>query len=92
MGAVATLVRGPKVALGPLFMRGFLGRMRGGPPFSPGDVVVTDYRLPPFYKGETLIVDEVKNIGTRANPYWRAHLRSQRGVRGWLDTTSLIPL
>jgi hypothetical protein len=92
MGEVDTAVRGPKVALGALFMRGFPGSMRGGPPFSPGDIVVTDYRLPPFHKGETLIVDEVKNIGTRANPYWRAHLRSQRGVRGWLDTTSLIPL
>jgi hypothetical protein len=66
--------------------------MRRGPPFSPGDVVVANYRLPPFYKDETLIVDEVKNIGTRGNPYWRALLRSQRGVTGWLDTTSLIPL
>lgn len=66
--------------------------MRGGPPFSHGDVVITDYRLPPFHKGETLIVDEVKNIGTRGNPHWRAYLRSQRGVSGWLDATGLIPL
>lgn len=66
--------------------------MRGGPPFLPGDVVATDYRLPPFHKGETLIVDEVKNIGTRGNPYWRAHLRSERGVTGWLDASGLIPL
>lgn len=66
--------------------------MRGGPPFLPGDVVATEYRLPPFYKSETLIVDEVKNIGTRGNPHWRALLRSERGVTGWLDATGLIPL
>ena len=54
--------------------------MKGHPPLSPGDVVVSDYRVPPFYKDETLIVDEVKNIGTRGNPYWRAHLRSRRGA------------
>lgn len=65
---------------------------RGSPPFSPGDVVVSDYRLPPFYKNETLFVDEIKNVGTRGNPYWRAHLRSQRGVSGWLDATSLMRL
>lgn len=66
--------------------------MRGGPPFSPGDVVAVDYSLPPFHKGETLIVEELKNLGTRGNPYWRAYLRSQRGVSGWLDASSLIPL
>lgn len=65
---------------------------RGVPPLSPGDVVVSDYRVPPFYKDETLVVDEVKNLGTPGNPYWRAHLRSQRGVRGWLDATSLMRL
>lgn len=92
MGAVDTVVRGPKVALGTCSCEGSRAGCAEAPPFSPGAVVVTDYRLPPFYKGETLIVDEVKNIGTCANPYWRAHLRSQRGVRGWLDTTSLIPL
>ena len=64
----------------------------GAPPLSPGDVVVSDYRVPPFYKDETLIVDEVKNLGTRGNPYWRAYLRSQRGVSGWLDATSLVRL
>jgi len=48
--------------------------------------------MPPFYKDATLIVDEVKNLGTRGNPYWRAHLRSQRDVSGWLDATSLVPL
>ena len=63
---------------------------RGAPPLSPGDVVVSDYRVPPFYKDETLVVDEVKNLGTRGNPYWRVHLRSQRGVSGWLDATSLM--
>ncbi len=62
------------------------------PPFAPGDVVVSDYRVPPFYKDETLLVDEVKNVGTRGNPYWRALLRSPRGVIGWLDATSLIRL
>jgi hypothetical protein len=65
---------------------------RGSPPLSPGDLVVSDYRVPPFYKDETLVVDEIKNLGTRGNPYWRAHLRSQRGVRGWLDATSLVRL
>ncbi len=63
-----------------------------GPPFSPGDVVLSDHRVPPFWKDETLIVDEVKNIGTHGNPYWRVLLRSQRGVSGWLDATSVIPL
>jgi hypothetical protein len=62
------------------------------PPLAPGDVVASDYRVPPFYKDETLIVDEVKNLGTRGNPYWRAHLRSERGVSGWLDATSLVKL
>ena len=66
--------------------------MSRGAPLSPGDVVVSDYRVPPFYKDETLIVDEVKNLGTRGNPYWRAHLRSSRGVSGWLDVTSLVRL
>lgn len=66
--------------------------MRGAPPFAPGDVVVSDYRLPPFRKDETLIVDEVKNVGTHGNPYWRVHLRSQRGASGWLDATSLARL
>jgi hypothetical protein len=65
---------------------------RGSPPLSPGDLVVSDYRVPPFYKDETLVVDEIKNLGTHGNPYWRAHLRSQRGVSGWLDTTSLVRL
>ena len=65
---------------------------RGSPPLSLGDVVASDYRVPPFYKDETLIVDEIKNVGTRGNPHWRAHLRSQRGVSGWLDATSLIRL
>ena len=41
---------------------------RGAPPLSPGDVVVSDYRVPPFYKDETLLVDEIKNVGTRGNP------------------------
>ena len=58
----------------------------------PGDVVVSDHRVPPFYRGETLLVDEVKNVGTRGNPYWRARLRSQRGVSGWLDATRLVRL
>ena len=62
------------------------------PPIVPGDVVVSDYRVPPFYKDETLVVDEVKNLGTRGNPHWRALLRSQRGVTGWLDVTSLVML
>jgi hypothetical protein len=53
---------------------------------------VSDYRVPPFYKDETLIVDEIKNLGTRGNPYWRVLARSQRGPTGWLDATSLIPL
>lgn len=66
--------------------------MRGLPPLSPGDVVVSDNPVPPFHKNETLIVDEVKNVGTPGNPYWRAHLRSQRGVSGWLDASSLAPL
>jgi hypothetical protein len=66
--------------------------MRGAPPFSPGDIVLSDHRVPPFLKDETLIVDEVKNIGTRGNPYWRVFLRSQRGVSGWLDATGLVPL
>jgi hypothetical protein len=61
-------------------------------PLSPGDVVISDYRVPPFYRDETLIVDEVKNIGTRGNPYWRVLARSQRGVSGWLDATSLARL
>ena len=65
---------------------------RGTPPFSLGDVVVSDYHVPPFYKDETLVVDEIKNVGTRGNPYWRAHLRSQRGMSGWLDATSLLRL
>ena len=62
------------------------------PPLSPGDVVVSDYRVPPFNKNETLIVDEVKNLGTPGNPYWRTHLRSQHGVRGWLDVRSVVRL
>lgn len=66
--------------------------MRRGAPLSPGDVVVSDYRLPPFDKDETLIVDEIKNLGTHGNPYWRAHLRSPRGVSGWVDATSLARL
>ena len=65
---------------------------RGILPLSPGDVVVSDYRVPPFYKDETLIVDEIKNLGTRGNPYWRVLARSQRGPTGWLDATSLVPL
>lgn len=65
---------------------------RGAPPLSLGDVVVSDCRVPPFHKDETLIVDEIKNVGTRGNPHWRAHLRSQQGVSGWLDTTSLVRL
>lgn len=65
---------------------------RGTPPLLPGDLVVSDYRVPPFYKGETLIVDEVKNVGTRGNPYWRVYLRSPRGVSAWLDATSLVRL
>ena len=65
---------------------------RGAPPLSPGDVVMSDYRVPPFYKDETLVVDEIKNLGTYGNPYWRVRLRSQRGVNGWLDATSLIRL
>lgn len=60
------------------------------PPLSPGDVVVSDDRVPPFNKNETLIVDEVN--GTPGNPYWRTHLRSQRGVRGWLDASSVVRL
>lgn len=63
-----------------------------GPPLSRGDVVLSDHRVPPFWKDETLIVDEVKNIGTHGNPYWRVLLRSQRGVSGWLDTTSVVLL
>jgi hypothetical protein len=66
--------------------------MRGFPPFDPGDIVVSDNRVPPFLKEETLIVDEVKNIGTRGNPYWRVFLRSTRGVTGWLDASSLARL
>ena len=65
---------------------------RGAPPLSPGDVVVSDYRVPPFYKDETLTVDEVRNVGTRGNQYWRVHLRSPRGVSGWLDASSLARL
>lgn len=61
-------------------------------PLATGDVVISDYRVPPFYKDETLIVDAVKNVGTRGNPYWRAHVRSSRGVSGWLDATSLVLL
>jgi hypothetical protein len=64
--------------------------LRKAPPLSLGDVVVSDYPVPPFYKDETLVVDEIKNLGTRGNPYWRAHLLSQRGVSGWLDATSLV--
>jgi len=66
--------------------------MRSAPPFIPGDVVISDYRLPPFHKDETLVVDEIKNVGTRGNPYWRVSLRSRRGVSGWLDATSLVRL
>ena len=66
--------------------------MRGAPPFTAGDVVISDYRLPPFHKDETLVVDEIKNVGTRGNPYWRAYLRSPREVSGWLDTTDLMRL
>ena len=62
------------------------------PPLSPGDVVVSDYRVFLFNKNEALIVDKVKNLGTPGNPYWRAHLRSQRGVRGWLDASSVVRL
>lgn len=65
---------------------------RQSPPLSPGDVVVSDYRVPPFYRGETLIVEDVKNVGTRGNPYWRVRARSSRGPDGWLDATSLVPL
>jgi hypothetical protein len=61
-------------------------------PFSPGDVVISDYRVPPFLRDETLVVEEVKNVGTRGNPYWRIYLRSRRGVSGWLDATSLARL
>lgn len=61
-------------------------------PLSPGDVVVSDDRVPPFYRDETLIVDEIKNIGTRGNPYWRVLARSPRGVTGWLDATSVVRL
>ncbi len=67
-------------------------RRAGSPPLSRGDVVVSDYHVPPFYSDETLIVDEVKNVGTRGNPYWRVLARSQRGVIGWLDATSLARL
>lgn len=64
--------------------------VEGWAPVQPGDVVVSDYRVPPFYKHETLIVDEIKNVGTRGNPYWRVLLHSQRGVSGWLDASSLV--
>ena len=62
------------------------------PPIQPGDIVVSDYRVPPFYKNETLVVEEIKNVGTRGNPYWRVLLHSQRGVSGWLDASSLVRL
>lgn len=65
---------------------------RAAPPLTIGDVVVVDHRVPPFHQGETLLVAAIKNIGTHGNPHWRAHLRSQRGVVGWLDTTSLVRL
>lgn len=66
--------------------------MPRGAPLSPGDVVVSDHRVPPFYRDETLLVDEVKNVGTSGNPYWRVRARSRRGVHGWLDATSLVRL
>ena len=51
---------------------------RGASPLSLGDVVVSDYRVPPFYKDETLIVNEVNNVGTPGNPHWRAAAPAQR--------------
>jgi hypothetical protein len=66
--------------------------MRGAPPFAPNDVVMSDHRIPPFLRDETLLVGEVRNIGTRGNPHWRVHVRSSRGIEGWLDATSLILL
>lgn len=73
---------------------------RGAPPLLPGDLVVSDYRATPFYKGETLIVDEIKNVGTRgqpllacapAEPAWRERLARRHESRALVTGLRLEP-
>ena len=60
-------------------------------PFLTGEVVTSDYRVPPFLVDETLVVDRLSNVGKKTKPEWRVFVKSasRPGVEGWLDATWL---
>jgi hypothetical protein len=60
-------------------------------PFAIGDLVVSDYRVPPFLTAEILVVKGLSNVGKKTKPHWRVFVGSvhRAGIEGWLDADTL---